>query len=168
MLCDHCRGVGAERPEDVETCSLCGGRGVREVHQQMAPGFVMRQEVQYVARVRVTPAHPCRIVSLPPASSRCNKCGGKGKTVKRKCSVCGGNKVIRGSNQITVDIERGMPDGFQVVRALIQQPCEGKRATGLTHARKRSRTLANARERSQTLVNARKRCGLGWMAAAGV
>jgi DnaJ-class molecular chaperone len=50
VLCDHCRGVGAERPEDVETCSLCGGRGVREVHQQMAPGFVMRQEVQYVRR----------------------------------------------------------------------------------------------------------------------
>jgi len=76
-----------------------------------------------------TPRRACRGASAGGRRSRsskcerterhphsCNKCGGRGKLVKRKCHVCNGNKVHRGSNQVIVDIERGMPDGFVIVR----------------------------------------------------
>ncbi|CAM6001200.1 unnamed protein product, partial [Sphagnum balticum] len=91
VICDHCRGTGAQNENDVETCSLCGGRGVRDVKQQMAPGFVVQQQVQ------------------------CSKCGGKGKIVKSKCNVCHGTKVRRGSSHLSVEVERGMIDGQEIV-----------------------------------------------------
>ena len=27
-ICPHCRGGGAENPEDIETCTKCNGQGV--------------------------------------------------------------------------------------------------------------------------------------------
>jgi len=91
VICDRCRGTGAQNERDVETCSACGGRGVRDVRQQMAPGFVVQQQVQ------------------------CTKCGGKGKIVKSKCNVCHGTKVRRGSSLLNVEVERGMSDGQEIV-----------------------------------------------------
>ena len=41
----------------------------------------------------------------------CQTCGGKGKIVSEHCPVCQGQKVKRGSHQITLYIERGMTDG---------------------------------------------------------
>lgn len=45
----------------------------------------------------------------------CDQCGGKGRIVKSKCPHCKGNKVTRHSSQISVVVERGMPDGYKVV-----------------------------------------------------
>ena len=28
VLCPHCRGSGADNPEDVQTCKVCKGQGV--------------------------------------------------------------------------------------------------------------------------------------------
>lgn len=58
--------------------------------QQLMPGFVQQVQMQ------------------------CDKCGGKGKIVSRKCAVCGGKKVERGSTQLEVPIEKGMPDGESI------------------------------------------------------
>lgn len=70
MLCEHCRGSGAESPADIDTCSVCKGRGVVEVHQQMAPGFVMRQEVTYALPVMgAMRVHGCTNV-YPNANAR--------------------------------------------------------------------------------------------------
>lgn len=91
VICDRCRGTGAKSEHDVETCKACGGRGVQTVKRQMAPGFYMNQE------------------------TTCNVCGGKGKIIKSKCPVCGGEKVKRGNHQLSIEIERGMQDGQQVV-----------------------------------------------------
>lgn len=27
-VCSHCRGSGAENPDDLEKCDKCGGRGI--------------------------------------------------------------------------------------------------------------------------------------------
>eukprot|EP00052_Salpingoeca_macrocollata_P000374 m.19963 g.19963 ORF g.19963 m.19963 type:complete len:361 (+) comp10461_c0_seq3:28-1110(+) len=87
VVCSQCRGSGAHSPDHVKTCPVCKGKGFRIVTQQLAPGFV--QQLQ----------------------QPCDSCGGKGKTVTKKCDLCHGDKVIPGKSEFVVVIERGMPDG---------------------------------------------------------
>ncbi|KAJ3062147.1 DnaJ- protein scj1 [Podochytrium sp. JEL0797] len=91
IICPICRGSGALHAHDVVKCTSCNGAGVKIVKQQLAPG--MFQQMQ----------------------THCNVCGGKGKIVKSTCKSCHGDKVKRGSHQITVTVERGMADGQRVV-----------------------------------------------------
>lgn len=41
-ICPHCRGSGANNPEDVMQCPKCKGQGFTIVKQQIAPGFVQQ------------------------------------------------------------------------------------------------------------------------------
>eukprot|EP00124_Ichthyophonus_hoferi_P000179 Ihof_evm16s6 gene=Ihof_evmTU16s6 len=84
QLCPHCRGTGAHSKADLHVCGRCQGTGTVIQRHQVAPGFF--QQVQ----------------------SQCPKCGGKGKTIKKACSVCAGKKVVRGSQILEVEVERGM------------------------------------------------------------
>jgi len=86
-LCHHCRGTGANDPNDIKQCSACGGSGMRVRTIQRGPGFV--QHVQ----------------------SQCDVCGGKGKVVSSTCHICHGSKVEPGEELLTVWIEKGMMDG---------------------------------------------------------
>mmetsp|Transcript_45292 Transcript_45292/g.73762 ORF Transcript_45292/g.73762 Transcript_45292/m.73762 type:complete len:369 (-) Transcript_45292:327-1433(-) len=88
-LCDKCRGTGAKDGE-VTTCHKCGGKGVIMQVHQLGPGFI--QQVQ----------------------TTCNECGGKGKIIKVKCKKCGGSKVMHDEDEITVTIEKGMPEGHLI------------------------------------------------------
>lgn len=38
-ICPHCRGTGADDPDDVKTCPVCNGQGHVLKKQQIAPGF---------------------------------------------------------------------------------------------------------------------------------
>lgn len=38
-ICPHCRGSGADNPDDVKTCPECNGTGYTIKKQQIAPGF---------------------------------------------------------------------------------------------------------------------------------
>ena len=69
IICPHCRGSGADNPDDVKTCPECNGTGYTLKRQQIAPGFF--QQFQ----------------------STCDKCFGRGKVYRTKCHVCNGNKV---------------------------------------------------------------------------
>jgi len=91
ILCSHCRGTGAEDPNDVSTCPICGGSGVKIVNQQLAPGFVQRVQ------------------------TTCDRCEGKGKIVKSHCTHCHGSKVEKGEQLLMVFVERGMVDGYEIV-----------------------------------------------------
>jgi len=86
-LCHHCRGTGANDPNDIKTCTACGGSGMRVRTIQRGPGFV--QHVQ----------------------SQCDVCGGKGKVVSSTCHHCHGSKVEPSEELLTVWIEKGMTDG---------------------------------------------------------
>ena len=46
----------------------------------------------------------------------CPKCSGKGKIVKKKCHVCMGNKIVKGIEEMTIYVEKGMPDGYEIVK----------------------------------------------------
>ncbi|KAJ3130040.1 DnaJ- protein scj1 [Nowakowskiella sp. JEL0407] len=87
IICPTCRGSGAKNPDDVKTCTSCGGSGTKIVRQMLGPGIYQQMQ------------------------THCDACGGRGKIVKTTCKACGGHKVRRGSHQITVTIERGMQDG---------------------------------------------------------
>eukprot|EP00122_Pirum_gemmata_P017481 Pgem_evm1s16369 len=45
----------------------------------------------------------------------CNKCGGKGKVIKKKCSKCNGEKVHDHSTFEFIELEKGMNDESEVV-----------------------------------------------------
>jgi DnaJ-related protein SCJ1 len=91
VLCTHCRGTGAEDPNDVQSCTSCGGSGQKIVEHKIGPGFVQRMQTV------------------------CDKCGGKGKVSKSVCSKCRGTKVQQGEQLLTIFIEKGMPEGHQIV-----------------------------------------------------
>eukprot|EP01126_Amoeba_proteus_P067126 TRINITY_DN984_c0_g2_i9.p1 TRINITY_DN984_c0_g2~~TRINITY_DN984_c0_g2_i9.p1 ORF type:complete len:318 (+),score=83.70 TRINITY_DN984_c0_g2_i9:79-1032(+) len=90
VLCSHCRGTGAEDPNDVSTCPVCGGSGVKITNQQIGPGFVQRIQ------------------------TTCDHCGGKGKIVQSTCPHCHGSKVEKGEQLITLFVEKGMPENYEI------------------------------------------------------
>jgi len=91
ILCDHCRGSGAASDSDIHTCSGCGGTGVKIVKQQIFPGMFAQSQVS------------------------CGDCGGRGKVIKKKCPHCHGEKVVDHSSRYTLEVEAGMPEGYEVV-----------------------------------------------------
>jgi DnaJ-related protein SCJ1 len=91
ILCRQCGGSGARSASDVQRCNGCGGSGVRVVRQQIAPGFVQQMQ------------------------THCPECGGKGKVITHKCEKCHGSKVQSGAETVTVEVERGSPDGHEIL-----------------------------------------------------
>lgn len=88
-VCDACEGTGSEDGE-VDVCPVCQGRGMRIQKHMLAPGIF--QQVQ----------------------GPCDACGGKGKTVRHKCKVCGGARVVKETETHTLNVERGMPRGVRI------------------------------------------------------
>lgn len=88
-ICSACEGSGSADGH-VDTCNVCGGRGMRIQRQQLAPGLF--QQVQ----------------------SMCDKCGGKGKVIKNPCPVCHGSRVVREPETHELHIEKGMPRGVRI------------------------------------------------------
>ncbi|KAF2808051.1 mitochondrial protein import protein MAS5 [Mytilinidion resinicola] len=88
-ICSECEGTGSADGE-VETCNVCGGRGLVIRRQQLAPGLF--QQVQ----------------------SMCDACGGRGQKIKHPCPVCGGSKVVREPETHELNIEKGMPKGVRL------------------------------------------------------
>lgn len=80
--CSHCHGSRAESDSDIVSCPQCHGSG--QVQQKM--GFFS-------------------------TISRCNKCGGLGKSIKNTCHVCSGKgyeyKLVNENIQIPGGINNG-------------------------------------------------------------
>ena len=81
--CDNCHGSGAETPNDISTCSRCGGSGTVLVEQATIFGRIRTESV-------------------------CPTCNGKGKRVTKSCSKCSGNGRIRQKRNIEVEIPAGI------------------------------------------------------------
>ncbi|TPX45534.1 hypothetical protein SeLEV6574_g03813 [Synchytrium endobioticum] len=90
VICPVCRGSGAKKADDVTTCKSCSGSGVKVVRQMLGPGIYQQMH------------------------QTCDACGGRGKIVTSKCPHCQGKKFIRGSHQLSISVERGMPDGYRI------------------------------------------------------
>lgn len=45
----------------------------------------------------------------------CDACGGKGHVATSTCPHCGGTKTEIGEEVLIASIERGMPDGYEIV-----------------------------------------------------
>lgn len=89
QICEECEGSGSQDGK-VDTCGVCNGHGVVIKKHMLAPGIF--QQVQ---------AH-------------CDACGGRGKTIKHKCPVCQGSRVVRKVNSFALNIERGAPVGHKI------------------------------------------------------
>lgn len=89
-ICEDCEGTGSA-DKKVDHCSVCGGRGVRVVKHQLAPG--MYQQVQM----------------------QCDACGGRGKSIRHKCSTCGGQRTVRKPTTVQLKIDPGAARDSQIV-----------------------------------------------------
>ncbi|KAM3075011.1 DnaJ-related protein scj1 [Clarireedia jacksonii] len=86
MICEECEGTGSADGQ-VDTCKACNGHGVQIKKHQLAPGIFQQVQV------------------------KCEHCDGQGKTIKHKCSVCSGSRVVRKVQTHQLVIERGAPKG---------------------------------------------------------
>jgi len=90
VICKSCRGTGAKGAQ-TKKCKACNGQGHQVVLQQLAPGFNVQMQ------------QPCQV------------CGGTGKQAKSVCPVCDGSKLVAEEIPLDAVIERGMPDGHELV-----------------------------------------------------
>lgn len=85
--CSKCHGKGAEKDEDISTCSVCGGAGVVVEVQRSILGAMKTQRP-------------------------CHQCGGTGKEIKNPCGKCKGKGVERKKETIEVEVPAGIEDGM--------------------------------------------------------
>ena len=86
VICERCKGNGAEPGSTRRTCPTCGGRGeVRTVSRSLFGQFV----------------------NIQP----CHHCHGEGQLVDKKCSECGGIGLVNGTSTLNVKIPAGVAAG---------------------------------------------------------
>ena len=88
VACSHCHGSGSE-DGSTETCPTCHGRG--QVVQTVNSFFGQMQ-----------------------TASTCPTCGGLGTVIKKKCTHCGGEGIVKGDEIIEIDIPAGVGEGMQL------------------------------------------------------
>ena len=89
VLCENCRGNGAEPGTPIVTCSTCEGAG----------------QVQRVARTRFG-----QLVR----TAVCETCGGDGRTAESPCRTCDGRGMEVRRQRVEVDVPAGISDGQRI------------------------------------------------------
>jgi molecular chaperone DnaJ len=89
VLCEHCRGNGAEPGTPIETCPRCQGQGQLRTVSRTPFGQVM-------------------------STTTCDQCGGDGKVPKKPCQVCNGRGRIVDHQSVAVDVPAGISDGQRI------------------------------------------------------
>ena len=89
IKCDKCGGSGAKDASSIVTCPECNGSG-----------YVITVQNSFFGRMQT--------------QSICPTCGGSGRTIKDKCSKCGGEGTERGQEVVEVRIPAGVGDGMAV------------------------------------------------------
>ncbi len=87
--CNDCSGTGAQSGSDYKTCTACNGQG-------------------NVTRITNT------ILGQMQSTSVCQACGGEGKTIVNKCTSCFGEGIIKGEEQVKINIPPGVMEGMQL------------------------------------------------------
>jgi molecular chaperone DnaJ len=89
VLCEHCRGNGAEPGTPIETCDRCQGTGQLRVVSRTPFGQVVR-------------AAPCDV------------CHGDGRVARQPCKVCSGRGRSVERAKVAVDVPAGIADGQRI------------------------------------------------------
>lgn len=89
IKCQKCQGSGAEPGSKIETCQTCGGSGRVQRMQRTIFGSMAVQGV-------------------------CHDCGGEGKKISQKCSVCHGSGVVNDTVSMKVKIPAGIDEGEMI------------------------------------------------------
>ena len=87
VACDACNGTGAKNGTSYHSCNTCHGSG-------------------HVTRVQQTFMGPMQSQSV------CPECNGEGKVITEACSACGGEGVVRKSEEVQFHIPAGVSDGM--------------------------------------------------------
>ena len=87
--CSTCGGSGAADNNSLSTCQTCHGSG-------------------HITRVTNT------LLGQMQTTSVCPSCGGEGKTITRKCSVCYGEGIVQKDDIIKINIPAGVGKGMQM------------------------------------------------------
>ena len=45
----------------------------------------------------------------------CDRCSGRGKSIKHLCSTCKGHRIVETTSELNLHVDRGMPEGAEVV-----------------------------------------------------
>jgi chaperone protein DnaJ len=87
-LCTSCKGTGSKREGAVTKCKSCDGNGVKF-------------EVQVHGNMRLQKQTTCHV------------CSGRGEVIPDadRCDTCSGQKVVRDTKVLEVEVERGMKWG---------------------------------------------------------
>jgi molecular chaperone DnaJ len=89
VLCDHCRGNGAEPGTPIETCPRCNGTGQLRAVSRTPFGQVVR-------------------------AAACDVCHGEGRVPRDPCKVCGGRGRTVERTKVAVDVPAGISDGQRI------------------------------------------------------
>ena len=89
-VCSACEGSGSEDGTR-DRCGRCNGQGMIIQKAQLAPGIFQQMQMQ------------------------CDVCGGKGTTIKHKCKVCSGNRIVREEDKHVLQVDKGMPKGHAII-----------------------------------------------------
>lgn len=87
VVCDKCKGTGAEGGAQPETCPTCHGSGM--VTRTVRSVFGMMQ-----------------------TQSECPTCHGEGTVIKNKCKACDGTGVVKGEKVVEINIPAGVEEGM--------------------------------------------------------
>ena len=90
IVCLSCRGTGAHSKEDIIVCSNCNGQGKVMKIINIGPGMIQQ------------------------TMSTCEKCRGKGKSIRKLCRECQGNRIVVKNKKIKLPIENGLKDGSKI------------------------------------------------------
>jgi molecular chaperone DnaJ len=88
VSCSACSGSGA-KDGSYSTCSTCHGTGQ-----------VTRVSNTFLGQMQTT--------------SACPTCGGEGKIITNKCTVCYGEGIVKGEEVISLNIPAGVAEGMQL------------------------------------------------------
>ncbi len=88
--CAHCKGTGADNPNDMIKCPQCEGKGYT-IYQTRS------------------------IFGTSQVKGTCDKCNGKKEIPKVKCSKCNGNGITKEKVEVNVKIPTGVRNGETLV-----------------------------------------------------
>ena len=89
VTCEKCGGSGAKDASSIVTCPECKGSG-----------YIITVQNSFFGRMQT--------------QSVCPTCGGTGRSIKDKCSKCGGEGTERGQEIVEVKIPAGIAEGMAV------------------------------------------------------